>query len=460
MENNTAHKLVTIRQIDKIIGIPNADLIVNAKVGGWSLIVKKDEVNVGDKVVLFEVDSFIPLKDSPVSDYIQFLEKDAREYNGINGVRIKTKKLKGTLSQGLALPLSLFPELANKEVGDEVTEYMKVIKYDNATVSAKSSTNAQFATTFPHFIKKTDCERIQNFGASDVIDVELMTQPLDVTVKYDGTSLTAYVLDNQDVLKTMNFFQCKFMQDENGTPLPIPEVHVGICSRNLEIAPNDTSVYMEESKKHKLKEILLKYNELVKQDETLKGLPKNIAIQGEIIGNKINGNFEKISGENEIHIFNLFDIDNQMYASFDIKTKVFALLQSIAKENDVTLNFVKQVENVEQGKSIIELIGLSEQEYMDLIAPVVKAKQKIENMYSDKDKIPTEEQKKELYTEYNNGIQQLYEPLIEKAQEFFLSKADGEGYKQNRREGIVMKTHDGKYIFKAISNAYLLKYEL
>lgn len=44
-------KLATIRRIDNIRPIPDADTIVCATVGGWEVVIRKDEFQIGDLAV-------------------------------------------------------------------------------------------------------------------------------------------------------------------------------------------------------------------------------------------------------------------------------------------------------------------------------------------------------------------------------------------------------------------------
>jgi len=97
-------KLASIRVIDAIDPIPGADAIDVATIGGWKVVVKKGEFNPGDMCVYFEIDSWIP------KDVAPFLFK-GRAYNGVEGERLRTVKLKGVTSQGLLLPLSVLGEI-------------------------------------------------------------------------------------------------------------------------------------------------------------------------------------------------------------------------------------------------------------------------------------------------------------------------------------------------------------
>ena len=87
-------KLATIQEIEIINPIVGKDRIglATMKGLGWHVIVNKEDIHVGDKVVYFEIDSILPK-----IPYFSFLEK--QKY------RIKTLKLAGCVSQGLCIPL-------------------------------------------------------------------------------------------------------------------------------------------------------------------------------------------------------------------------------------------------------------------------------------------------------------------------------------------------------------------
>jgi len=54
-------KLVSIQEITYIKEIPDADSIECVIIGGgWPVVVKKGDFQVGDKCVYFEIDSFLP----------------------------------------------------------------------------------------------------------------------------------------------------------------------------------------------------------------------------------------------------------------------------------------------------------------------------------------------------------------------------------------------------------------
>ena len=90
-------KLVSIQVIDDVAPIDGADNIMQARVMGWTVVVKKGEFAPGDRCVFFEIDSVLP--DGPA--WSEFMRP--------RGFRVRTAKLRGVLSQGLALPLAILP---------------------------------------------------------------------------------------------------------------------------------------------------------------------------------------------------------------------------------------------------------------------------------------------------------------------------------------------------------------
>jgi len=110
-------KLASIQKILSIEPITGADAIEKATVLGWSIVVKKNEFKVNDFCVFCEIDSIMP--DKPE---FQFLSE--RKF------RIKTIRLKGQISQGIAFPLSILPAKTKIEENKDVTEILGVKKWE------------------------------------------------------------------------------------------------------------------------------------------------------------------------------------------------------------------------------------------------------------------------------------------------------------------------------------------
>lgn len=181
--------LATIEQIESIRPIEGADAIDLARVRGWDVVVKKGEYREGDLAVYFEIDSMLPL-DDPRYAFLEAAGKkivDGKLYH-----RLKTKKLRGVVSQGLLVPFHAFSaEFAeaapapNGVVGHDVTDVLGIFKYEPPVpAELRGSVNGDFPT---HLCRKTDSERVQNLGRHwDKIKQHHWV----ATEKIDGTSLT------------------------------------------------------------------------------------------------------------------------------------------------------------------------------------------------------------------------------------------------------------------------------
>jgi len=260
-------KMATIRKIDALRPIPGADAIECATVGGWTCVVKKGEYTVGDLAVYCEIDSWIPHEVAP------FLSKGnfPHVYNEVKGERLRTVKLRGQLSQGLLLPLKelygLLRGLNNHFEGQDVSENLGITKYE-APIPA--SLAGEVKGMFPSRIPKTDQERIQNLS-TELEEWKAEKLTWEVTEKLDGSSMTVYIIDGE----------------------------VGVCSRNLDLKPNkDNSLWATAYK-----------NEI---DAKLIQSLSNLAIQGELVGNGIQGNMYKMRDQ-EFYVYDIYDIDKGRY---------------------------------------------------------------------------------------------------------------------------------------------------
>jgi len=273
-------KLASIQTILSLAPIPGADNILAAQVLGWQCVVRKGEFNVGDLCVFFEIDSILP-----IADWNAHLRKGS-DVN--KPLRVKTIRLRGQLSQGIALPTSLIPDGVTYEIGQDVTELVGVKKYEPVIPVHLAGT---VRGNFPTFLHKTDEIRLQS--VPEVLDeVIAMGIVLVGTLKMDGTSFTAYRRD----------------------------ADFGVCSRNLDFKETEDNTYWKIARKLKLEEIL-------------RSEPVNLAIQGELVGPGIQGNRLGIK-EIELHLFNLFDIDTGQFRGY-------SALREFGKKHG--LNIVKQV---------------------------------------------------------------------------------------------------------------------
>lgn len=235
-------KLVSIQIVESIAPIEGADQIVAARVMGWTVVVKKGEFTPGDRCVFFEIDSVLP--DGPA--WAEFMRP--------RGFRVKTLKLRGVLSQGLALPVHILGGDV-PEVGIDVRDRLGVTKYEPVLPDVR-----EVAGPFPGEVPKTDEIRLQS--ALGVLD-EIRGRAFYVSTKCDGTSAT-------------------FFRPHDGGALVA-------CSRNWALKPGGNPVWrMAEA--FRLSEVL----------------PPGVAVQGELCGPGIQKNRLGLS-KMELFVFSVYD---------------------------------------------------------------------------------------------------------------------------------------------------------
>ena len=261
-------KMATIRRIEEVKAIPNADKIVAYRVGGWWVVDSIGKYVVGDLVVYAEPDSFIPTSIAP------FLTKpgqSAKTFEGVEGERLRTMRLRGQLSQGLLLPLTelygALRGLNNHFEGQDVSENLGILKYEAPIPACLAG---EVKGMFPGIIPKTDQERIQNLSV-ELKEWLCSGLTWEVTEKMDGSSMTVYINDGE----------------------------IGVCSRCLDLKRNPDNSLWRAAIKYDL-------------EEKLVACGRNIAIQGELIGNGIQGNIYK-ERDQDFYVYDIYDIDAGRY---------------------------------------------------------------------------------------------------------------------------------------------------
>ena len=255
--------LATVRTISDIAPIEGADAIELAKILGWQCVVKKGEMQPGDKVVYFEVDSFLP--EDPRFEFLRRTSFRETEFMG-RGFRIKTMKMRGEISQGLLLSINAFPEIPEGiEIGADVTQALGVKKWYVPEVQTGSGT---MIGTKPYGIPTTDEPRMQS--SPDLIDI-MRGGPYAITTKMDGTSCSAYWKDGD----------------------------FGCTSRNYNIKEDPDTLYWAPERLYNLR-------------EKLAALGLNIAIQGELCGPGVQKNRIRLPGY-EWFVFDMVDLNTREY---------------------------------------------------------------------------------------------------------------------------------------------------
>lgn len=263
-------KLASVRRIDAVKPIPDAEKICAYMVGGWWVVDVAGKYAADDMVIFCEVDSWIPTELAP------FLSKgkEPREFEGVKGERLKTIRLRGQLSQGLLLPLSILPDNLKQHPGFwdvangyDVTEVLDIKKWE-AVLPAQLAGEAK--GLFPSLIPKTDQERCQNLVA-EIAAAQEAGATFEVTEKLEGSSMTVYLIDGE----------------------------FGVCSRNLDLRETAGNAFWATARAEDI-------------EAKMRACHGDFAIQGELIGPGIQGNIYKLS-KPEFHVFDVYNVAQGRY---------------------------------------------------------------------------------------------------------------------------------------------------
>ena len=253
-----SHWKVTIQKVHNFTPIENADRIEVAHVLGWKCVVKKGDFEIGDMGVYIPLDSEVP--------------HDEDRYPFMKGskYRVRTVKLRGQISQGLFLPMDFFTSQERSDIdkvasGEDISQTIGVTQYE-PQMSAKM--NVASEGYIPSIIKRTDQERLQNIP--EIINL-FQTNTFEMSEKLNGSSVQMYLY-------------------EGG---------LKVCSRNMLLKNVKGSAHWAIAEKYGV-------------EEKLRSFSRNISLQGELVGPKIQGNPYKLN-EIDWYIFDIWDVDEQKY---------------------------------------------------------------------------------------------------------------------------------------------------
>ena len=318
--------------IDDIQPIQGADNIALATVGGWKVIIKKDEFAPGDVAVFFEIDSKLPEEER-----YAFMER--KHY------KVKTMKLSkfNVVSQGLLMSIDEFPELGIPDktdggvidVGIDLTDTLHITyaeaednkrkaapnpnaKYQPMTarhqkifrqkwarwfmrrewgrkvmflIFGRKKDNPKYFPKHFEFVHPTDEERVENMPW--ILESK---EPWIKTTKLDGTS-TTFILERKKHKKFWDKEPYEFY----------------VCSRNVRQLTYDqdcyheSNVYWEMAKKYNIKEHMTIMLDTHPEWDY-------VALQGETVGETVQANPHKLTGRH-FYVFNFITSDQGRWNS-------------------------------------------------------------------------------------------------------------------------------------------------
>ena len=121
---------VSVCRLDEVSPHPNADRLDMARIGGWQIVVGKDQHKPGEIVAYIPEQSLVP-------EAVQKALGVEGKLAGAKKNRVKAIRLRGMLSQGLILPLKdgalAHPETGGQKsfaLGDDAAEFLGIAKYE------------------------------------------------------------------------------------------------------------------------------------------------------------------------------------------------------------------------------------------------------------------------------------------------------------------------------------------
>lgn len=262
----STHK-VTIEVIASVKKHHNADKLDICTLDSMSyqFVTQTGQYKPGDKVIYFPIDSVISeslAEDMGISHLVS-------HKSNIDGVRIRTVKLRGEISQGMVVSPSVLDATKDKtcwEEGDDVTDLLGVTKYEPHATLVKGAK----LFPLPNGVGYYDLENAERYPSA--VDM-LMDEVCYISEKVEGSHFAASICFNG------------------------PNAgEVSICSRRHALKPDEDSAaghtWLNTAERFGLDEILkdLFYSLRGKkfQDGTE---PEVFTIRGEIAGPGIQGNY-------------------------------------------------------------------------------------------------------------------------------------------------------------------------
>ena len=302
--NDSIRSLVKIVEINDILPAHNADRLELAVIGGWHVVVPKGQYAKGDRVIFAEIDSAIPVDDERfnISDG---MKSQAKTIDGTRRLIISTSRFRGNLSQGIIFSLDNFPEFADVDNGLDISDVLGITKWEEEITLA----GIIIGNFDDKLAQRSDAERIQNLTE---FFQEIQAEPWIATEKLDGSSVT--------------------IANDDG--------RIRLFSRTREQDPADNPIFT-----------------VFSEEELLREIPVGWAIQGEMVGPKIQGNKLKLS-DHRIFIFGVFKngqpVEHSTWSNWMLKHSVPVLDIAVGTDVEALISAVNGLKSTINPKVMAE----------------------------------------------------------------------------------------------------------
>ena len=185
-----SQKLATIERIQEVFPHPNADKVELAKCCNYQCVVPISKYKKGDDIVFIHPDATLPKELEWSQPFLKFCKN-----------RVKAVRFRGMWSFGIIAGFpeefeelnasGLQQELKGWFEGQDIAGLLYVEKYEVKYPAHQQNKLNPRRPHLPHSLPKTDEERYQSI---DYLD-KILGETVDVTLKIDGQSWTAYYKD-------------------------------------------------------------------------------------------------------------------------------------------------------------------------------------------------------------------------------------------------------------------------
>jgi RNA ligase (TIGR02306 family) len=302
-----AELIVEVCKIDKVERHPNADRLDIATVKGWNCIVGRHEFKEGDLCIYIPVDAVLP----DALENVLFSNTQVK----LKKHRVRTIKLRGVVSQGLVISPAKVNEYTMATKGAvffgsgkiaetyDCKDVLGITKYEPPAKGIPMELNNSRRALIhrhPSFRKYTDINHLKNFPTM------LQDEYVVITEKIHGTN-----------------FRCGWLPYKPRTIFEkLKKIILGFfgLDKKWEFVYGSHNVQLQDGSKKQYYETNV-YAKIVKQLnlKELLGYTKGFIFYGEIFGDGIQRGYTYGAkpGDIDIRWFDIFDVDEQRYLSWD-----------------------------------------------------------------------------------------------------------------------------------------------
>jgi RNA ligase (TIGR02306 family) len=290
--------LAEIELIKEVITHPDADRLDIVKVKGFPAIVSRGAFKVDDKVLFIYPDTVLP--ESPWAEF----------YKKFNKKRVKAQKLRGIWSFGIVVSLEDVGLDDSFNVGDDVSS-LGITKYIAPVPQVYGGVGG-----LPVNLPKTDEIMFQNIDIS-----KYFGKKVDVTLKIDGSSWTAYCIRDEKEPDGFRF---------------------GITGRSVDFDVDKENIYTVHNKVYDVENVLKSF--CIENDVSL-------AIRGEVYGQGLqkSSNNPHSKLKIDLALYSVFNFDEMKYERTESKYYIFKVAKLL---NMKTVPMVE--EGVEFNQELID----------------------------------------------------------------------------------------------------------